>query len=232
MLNLPETIFEVKPYSYEQHWGVKTFILFFGGSKFLDYIRLQVAEVTLLQLVPGLYLSIVFGFSLVVLFISLYVVQFIKELDAEKKFGTKTRNRAIVLQIIKARSSIFMVGTYVLFFGIIPLSFESFTVISTGTVANLWAIDEFLGVETSLAFIIYIIVQFPFFVTGPDYSLSDIQLAPKFLRDYLFTVTLLSGVCTPTVDVATQVNFIIIGISFYLLMTLLIKKNGERIYLD
>lgn len=229
MLNLPETILECKVYFLRDHSILKTFILIFAGTKCIDYIRLQIAEITLLQLMPGFYLSLVFGFSLLILLFSIYLIQFINRTDTGKKRGTKAFIRLNFSQDQKSRSSIYSINSFVFFWGVIPLSFESFTVIATQNLASLWSISEFINLEISLGFLLFVIVQLPFFVSGPDYSLLIFQIVPRYLRDYLFIVTILSGICTPTVDIATQLNFIIIGISFYILMTLLIRKKGERI---
>ena len=56
MLNLDETLITTSSYIKQRDLFLKSFVFSFGVIIFVDILRAQVAEVNLLQLIPGFYL--------------------------------------------------------------------------------------------------------------------------------------------------------------------------------
>jgi Sec-independent protein secretion pathway component TatC len=63
----------------------------------------------------------------------------------------------------------------------------------------------------------------------PLYSEKFVKKLPSYQKDYIFVMSVVSGVLTPTIDVATQINFIIISVSLYNSVISLLKKYSTRI---
>lgn len=228
MLNLPETFFLSLPYPSQSSVLLKIIGLLVGAPKFLEFVRFQVAEIVLLQLMPGVYFSLVF-FSFVFLFyISFNFLKLIKGNDWKKKLGTKIFLRLLYRRVIRSTFFYFSVGFFVFFNEIIPITFESFSLIDTYTFANLWELGEFVGIEATLSFLLFNITQFPLTLIGNEYNSIQFSISPTYIRDYLFGLSLGAGFLTPTLDVATQINFILIGIGFYLIISYLVEKITKR----
>ena len=224
MLNLPETLYLSLPYPYQNSELFKFIGFFIGGVIFLDFLRFQVSEITLLQLIPGVYFSLLLTSSLSFLFFSLTIIKIIRENDWLKRGGTRLAVRIFVRQIILFTSQ-YIVGAFFLLFNIIiPLSFESFSLFVSATFVNFWELNQFYNLESSLGTYIYILAQFPLFAIGPEYNVIDFSLAKAFTRDYLFSLTVIAGLFSPTLDVTTQINFILVGIGLYFIISSFLKK--------
>ena len=224
MLNLPETLYLSRPYPYQNSEFIKFLGFFIGGVIFLDFIRFQVSEITLLQLIPGVYFSLLLTSFGSFLFFSFTIIKIIRENDWVKRGGTRLVVRVFVRQIIFF-SAQYVVGAFCLLINvIIPLSFESFSLFVSATFVNFWELNEFFNLESSLGTYIYLLAQFPLFAIGPEYSAIDFSLARVFTRDYLFGLTVIAGLFSPTLDVTTQINFILMGIGFYFIISSFLKK--------
>jgi hypothetical protein len=224
MLNLPETLSLSLPYPYQNSEILKFFGFFIGGIVFLDFIRFQVSEITLLQLVPGIYFSLLLTSFGSFLFFSWAILKVIRGNDWVKRGGTRLVVRIFVRQIIFFSAQYVVKAFLLLFNAITPLSFESFSLFFSATFVNFWELNEFFNLESSLGTYIYILFQFPLFVIGPEYSAIDFSLARVFTRDYLFSLTVIGGLFSPTLDVITQINFILIGVVFYFAISSFLKK--------
>lgn len=228
MLNLPETLYLSVPYPYQNSGFIKFFGFLIGGVKFLDFLRFQVSEITLLQLVPGVYFSLLFVSFGCLLFFSFTIVNVIRKNDWVKKGGTRLVIKIFIKKITLFTSQYIGGAVFLLFNLIIPLSFESFSLLATATFANFWELNEFFNLESSLGTYLYLLSQFPLIAIGPEYSLLDFYFSPLFTRDYLFSTTVTAGLFTPTLDVTTQINFILMGIGFYLIISSLLQKVTIR----
>lgn len=224
MLNLPESFFFFLPYSSQYSVVLKSLGLFIGGFKFLEFIRFQISEIVILQLMPGVYFTFAFLFFGILFFFSYQYIKLIRGNDWIKKLGVKGLLRFVYRRIVQSIFFYIGIGFFAFFTQIIPVTFESFSYITSSTVANLWELGEFIGLETTLSFLVYIFTQLPFFLIGPDYSFFQFIISPTYLRDSLFAISLAAGLLTPTLDVSTQINFILIGIGFYLLISIFVEK--------
>ena len=70
MLNLDETLITTSSYIKQRDLFLKSFVFSFGVIIFVDILRAQVAEVNLLQLIPGFYLILLFISFLYLVFFS------------------------------------------------------------------------------------------------------------------------------------------------------------------
>ena len=224
MLNLPETLDLSLPYPYQNSEIFKLFGFFIGGVVFLDFIRFQVSEITLLQLIPGIYFSLLLTSSGSFLFFSWAITKVIRQNDWVKRGGTRLVIRVFVRQILLYTAQYIAAAFFLLFNVITPLSFESFSLFVSATFVNFWELNEFFNLESSLGTYIYILFQFPLFVIGPEYKAIDFSLFRAFRRDYLFSLTVIGGLFSPTLDVVTQINFILMGIGFYFIISVFLKK--------
>lgn len=228
MLNLGETVLTIKRYNQQSAIVFKLFFWTFPTVFFLEYLSLQVPEIKLLQLLPGLIISLLFSLFCFLLFISSFLLKLFTENDLVRYRGTKTFLRFSCKSTLKMIFLVFFIGTYALFNEIVPLSFESFEVAAESNGPSLWSINEFIGIEKSLGCLLAFASCFPFFLFSTPFSIKEIRVFPNFQRNYIFSVCVLAGVLTPTVDAATQINFIIIGITFYFLVNSFLKKASFR----
>lgn len=229
MLNLPETLLLYKQYLSEYAIFGKIVGYSIAVFPFLDFLRSQIAEITLLQLMPGLYLTIIFSYFVFLLFGSVFLTFLPTGNDKEKKRGTKTVFRLECKLEYKGIFTLLLIGLYFLMDCILPISFDSFNSYGVRTIESLWSIDEFIDTEWNLGVLLILLLQIPLIISSPIYSENLIIQLPKYSRDYIFLICILSGFLTPTVDIGTQLTFIIVGISIYILINTVLNKNSSRI---
>ena len=90
MLNLDETVELNNSYLIQRDLYLRGLVYSFGVIIFIDLIRGQVAEVNLLQLVPGFYLILLFLAFLFLIYFSDLIANTPIQLDFNKGLGTKT----------------------------------------------------------------------------------------------------------------------------------------------
>lgn len=230
MLNLIETLENYKLYLIQRDLYVKIFLFTVGVFSVIDELRAQVAEVSLLQLMPGLYVGVIFSSYLFLLFGSYFLSRFFSNNDSDKIRGTKSTFRFEAKIEFKSIFTLFSIGIYCMFQTILPVSLDSFDSYGEKNIESIWSYDEFIAIETSLLSLLAMILQIPLILTFPGYSEKDIKLFPFYLKNYIFAVCVLAGVLTPTVDALTQTGFIFVGISLYVLMNSIIKKSSLRAF--
>ena len=229
MLNVTETLENYKLYKSQNDFLLKIILLMVGVFSVIDEFRAQVSEVSLLQLMPGLYIGVIFSSYLFLLF-SFYVFSRLPfSNDSQKIRGTKTVFRLECKIELKSILTLFLIGIYCMFQTILPISLDSFDSYGEKNIESIWSYNEFIDIETSLLTLLAIILQIPLVITSPNYCEKEIQLFPFYLKNYIFIVCILAGVLTPTVDALTQSGFIFVGISLYILMNSIIKKSSLRV---
>lgn len=225
MLNLDETLSLNFFYIIQRDLYLKAFLYSTGVIIFVDILRSQVAEVNLLQLVPGFYLILLFISFLLLLFFSDSLIRFPIELDNKKEYGTKTVTK---LQFFV----LFKMSLWVLFFilllilnTVIPLSLDSFNSYGEKTLENIWSFDEVLGLELILLFFLVLLSQFPIGISLILNTENDSQILPEFWKNLSLVIFLISGFLTPTIDGYTQLSFAFSTISLYLFLINLVQKR-------
>jgi hypothetical protein len=225
MLNLEETLVTNTYYVIQRDLYLKAFLYSFGVIIFIEIVRSQIAEIDLLQLIPGFYLILVFlSFTLLVIFSDL-IFRIPIENDNNKSLGTKTIN--------KIESGIFMKFSLFLFVNclliaintIIPLSLDSFNSYGEKTLENIWSFDEVINIETILLVILLSVSQLPIFALASFFNDKDINILPEFWKTISIFIFIIAGFLTPTIDGYTQLSFSFSAISLYIIVINLILKR-------
>ena len=225
MLNLEETLVTNTYYVIQRDLYLKAFLYSFGVIIFIEIVRSQIAEIDLLQLIPGFYLILVFvSFTLLVIFSDL-IFRIPVENDNNKSLGTKTIN--------KIESGIFMKFSLFLFVSclliaintIIPLSLDSFNSYGEKTLENIWSFDEVINIETILLIILLSVSQLPIFALASFSNDKDINILPEFWKIISIFIFIIAGFLTPTIDGYTQLSFSFSAISLYIIVINLILKR-------
>jgi len=225
MLNLDETLITGKNYNVQRDFFLKIFLYSLAVIVFLDILRNQISEINLLQLVPGFYLILLFLSFLFLIFFSDFSFQISKEIDSRKELGTKTLNKFDFFIKLKLGSFFFSLSLFLLFTLVLPLSFDSFNSYGEKTLENIWSFDEVIALELTLLFLFSIFSQVPILVICFLGNEIDFLVLPEFWKILSFSVFVLAGFLTPTIDGYTQLSFSFSAISFYFLVLNLIEKR-------
>jgi len=225
MLNLDETLVINSSYTIQKDVYLRALLYSIGVFSFLEIIRGQVAEIDLLQLVPGSYLILVFFSFLLLVSLSKSFFEIPFELDNKKECGTKTSTRLELTILVKFGIFLLFVLLFFVFNTIFPLSLDSFESYGEKSLENLWSFEEVLNLEIVLCGIVILLSQLPnvslFYLTTEKES----TILPEFWKNFSFSVFLISGIITPTIDGYTQLSFAFAAISLYLTLLNLIEKR-------
>jgi len=225
MLNLDETLLTTISYVVQRDLYLRAVVYAFTIVIFVDIVRGQIAEVNLLQLIPGLYLVLLFvSFIFLVYFSSLWLfVPF--RTDNDKSLGTKTSNRAERYVTAKASLSLFLGGLVIILNSVIPLSLDSFNSYGERSLENVWAFEDVIGLEITLLVILIVLCQFPIFISSIYTNEKDANIFPEFWRILSLLIFVISGIITPTIDGYTQLAFSASAVSLYLIIINLLEKR-------
>lgn len=225
MLNLEETLITNSYYVIQRDLYLKAFLYSFGVNIFIDIVRSQVAEIDLLQLIPGFYLILVFvSFSLLVIFSDL-IFRIPVENDNNKSLGTKTVNKIEAGILMKFSLFLFVGSLFIALNTVIPLSLDSFNSYGEKTLENIWSFDEVINIETILLVILLSVSQLPIFALGSLSTDKDINVLPEFWKIVSIFIFVIAGFLTPTIDGYTQLSFSFSAISLYIVVINLILKR-------
>lgn len=225
MLNLDETIEIQSEYLIQKDLYLKAFVYAFGVTAFLDIVRSQVAEVNLLQIIPGFYILLIFSSLFVLLFFSDFIFRLPIELDAKKEQGTKTTNRIQLTVSLKVTFCFLFTTLFIILNTIIPLSLDSFDSYGESALESLWSFEEVISLESILLFLLLFLSQFPIVITSFLTSERDLSLLQEFWKIIIFISVIVSGVVTPTLDINTQLSFVFATSVFYLIIINIIEKR-------
>jgi len=225
MLNLDETFEINNSYVIQRDLYLRGFLYSSGVIIFIELVRAQVAEVDLLQLIPGFYLIVLFISFLVLLYISDFLLRIPVESDNDKVFGTKT--------IERAETGISLKFSYFLFYcclgsslnSVIPLSLDSFNSYGEKTLENIWSFDEVISLEIILLTILLLLCQIPVIFLVSLNNEKEISILPEYWKTLSFIVFIASGILTPTIDGYTQLSFAFSALSLYLIIIIILTKR-------
>lgn len=196
-----------------------------GVITFLNLLRNQVAEINLLQLIPGFYLLLLFFSFVLLVFCSNFFVRLPLNYDNNKSFGTKISPKAQIGLLIKL-SLFLLLGSLVITINtLLPLSLDSFNSYGEKTLENLWSFNEVLGLETILLTIILFLSQTPATLLSNLGNEKNLLVLPKFWKTFSFVVFIIAGVLTPTIDGYTQLGFASSALILSILIINLIEKR-------
>lgn len=225
MLNLEGTLSVLKNYNIQKDFYLRGFIYVFAVITFLDLLRTQVPEISLLQLIPGFYLLLLLFSFVFLLALSTFSFRIPFDLDNGKGRGTKTQIRMNSQNKLKFGVllclSIFAIASN----SIIPLSFDSFDSYDEKTLTNIWSFDELIFLETLLLIILIVLSQVPVVITKFLTSEYEIKQLPLFWKSLSLFLFIFAGFITPTIDGYTQLSLSGSAISLYLIILNLIEKR-------
>lgn len=225
MLNLEETIAMSFYYNREKDLYIKGIFYIFASVLFLQLLRSQLCEISLLQLVPGSFLLLI-GISFVLLMVtSTYGFSIPFWIDNKSGLGIKTVNR-LGFQTQLSGSGLLLIVFFLFSLNtIIPIGLDSFDSYDQETLTNLWSFDQVLNLETLLVTVLVTLSQLP---TSFGYCInteSDIFFLVKSAKDFSFLSFVIGGVVSPTVDIYTQINLALAAIVLYFVVIFVTKKN-------
>ena len=226
MLNLDETLESTFTYSIQKDFFFKFFFYSLGVLSFINFLREQIPEIKLIQLIPGFYILLLFTSLSYLFFAADFQSNLPSEIDFKKEYGTKTIGK-ISLILISKTSNFFFFSLFILaLITIVPLSLDSFNYYSEEALENLWSFEEVLNLETILLFSLSIFSQIPIIVFSFLTNENFLLLFPRIGRVILFLAIVAAGIVTPTIDGFTQFNFTSAIIFLYLFI---IKVVGKRL---
>ena len=225
MLNLDETLLINNSYVVQRDLYLRGIAYACGIVVFVDIVRGQISEVNLLQLIPGLYLILLFiSFIFLVYFSDLWLLIPFR-IDNDKSFGTKTINRTSRYIVAKSSLSLFLGSLIIILNTVIPLSLDSFNSYGERSLENVWAFEDVIGLEITLLIILILLCQIPIIVGAIYTTEKDANNFPEFWKILSLGIFIFSGILTPTIDGYTQLAFSASAVSLYLIIISLLEKR-------
>ena len=225
MLNLDETVETNNAYIIQRDLYIRGLLYSLGVVIFIDIIRNQVAEINLLQLIPGFYLILLFISFVLLVFSSDLFNRIPFDFDNNKSLGTKTITRMEGAILLKFGLSLFLLGTIISLNTIIPLGLDAFYSYGEKTLENFWSFDEVLNLETILLTVLITLSQIPVVSLNTLNTEKDVNFLPEFWKTLSLVIFLASGFITPTIDGYTQLSFALSAISLYLIVISILEKR-------
>jgi len=225
MLNLDETVTINSSYNITRDLYLQCFGYGFPAAVVINFVRAQVPEIDLLQLIPGYYLLLLFSFFVILVIGSDLFLSIAPEIDAKKAWGTKTYTKMQSILSLKYILTFAVLAVILVFNIIFPLSLDSFNTFDGDTLENTWSYNDVNTLETALLFILISTSQFPIFGMLKLTTEKDFLILPDYWKIVSVIAFILSGIVTPTVDGYTQFNFAFSGISLYFLLFFLVQKR-------
>lgn len=225
MLNLEETLSIIPSYLVQRDLYVKAFVYAGGVLVFIDFLRGQISEVNILQLIPGFYFFLLLVSFLFLLVSSNILTRIPFEIDKQKSWGTKTTTKNEILVIVKFSFFIFSTGMLIVLNTLIPISLDFFNSTGEKTLENTWSFGEVLGLEIFLLFILAILFEIPVLLIFGKYNEKTVKIFPQAWKPLSLIIFVLSGVITPTIDGYTQLSLAFAAFSLYLIVITILTKR-------
>lgn len=217
MFHTIKSIKNYKFYSYYVTYIHRIILCIIGSFPVIEWLRSYLIEINIFQLKPGLYLKLLINaFILLIIITSLALLVPIQD-DAEVRIGARYFGRLATKLDFKITFILFQIAIYFSFSNIIPVSLEAIVQYSnTQFVEELWAYEELQEVQTVLVYAVIFVLQIPVIAIAKLYDEEGINFIPNNLKNVNFFVCIAAGMITPTIDIPTQINFILIGIFLYI----------------
>lgn len=225
MLNLDETLHSSKVYSQHFDIYIKPICYSIGSIIIICIIRGQIPETDLLQLIPGFYLILVFISFISLLVLSELLFRVPQEFDNEKSFGAKTRLKLQAPLLIKLSYCLIFIAVFFSTNILVPLSLDCFNIYSENALENIWSFDEVINIESILLALLVCLSQAPSLSTLFFSNEIALKSLPNFWKIIVIFVAIFTGVITPTIDGATQLNLSLFSIILYLHIIHIIEKR-------
>lgn len=226
MLNLEENLKYNFHYNIQKDFLLKVLSYSFSIVVLIEIIRGQIAEINLLQLIPGLYFFLSFIFFFFALIFSNFFFRISINLEIKKISGTKTLEKMISSPNLFFSFSLFFLVNILNFSTILPISLDSFYSYSEKTIENLWSFTEVLILEFFFFFLLSLISQLPLSLSYFFKTEKYINFLPNFWRIIGFFLIVISGFFTPTIDGYTQLSFSFSTFFLYFLLIFFLQKRS------
>lgn len=225
MLNLEETLGIIPSYVTQRDFYIKGFVYALGVFIFIDFLRGQISEVNILQLIPGFYFFLLLISFLFLILVSTIITQVPLELDKQKIWGTKTTTKSEFFVILKFYFFIFSAGMVIVLNTIIPISLDFFNSTGEKTLENTWSFGEVLGLEVFLLFVLSLLFQLPVLFIIGKYNEKSVKIFPEVWRPLSLIIFIFAGIITPTIDGYTQLSLSCAAFSLYLIVITILTKR-------
>lgn len=225
MLNLDETLFANTGYTKQRDIYIRILLFAGGVVAFVEYLRGQVSEVNLLQLIPGFYLLLLFTSLVYLVGFSDFFQNIYPSVDDKKSLGTKTKNKLETLSLLKFSTFLFFLCILTITNTVIPLSLDSFNNYGEKALENVWSFDQVLTLEITLYIILIIISQIPIIVVANFSNEKDLRTMPELWRIISVSIFTIAGMLTPTIDGYTQLSFSFSALILYLIIIYVTSKK-------
>jgi hypothetical protein len=225
MFSLDEAFLATSNYLEQLDISWKAISLAVGVFTVVEFVRSQVPEIEVLQLIPGLYLLLLFFSWIFLVFFANLFQQIPFEVDNRKLCGTKTLDKIELGTISNGSIFIALIQILINLNSVIPIGLDSFNSYGEKTLENIWSLDDVIGLETYFLFVIVILSQIPVLILlNPSYENYAIQL-PGVWRAVGTICFIIGGIVTPTIDVVTQVSFAGSTFCLYVALIILVAKR-------
>jgi len=229
MFSLDEAFFANSSYFVQTDLYAKILFSACGSFFVVEFIRAQVAEIEVLQLVPGLYLLLLFLSWVFLIAVSIAIERLPMAIDNKKSSGTKTINRLEIGILVKDSIQGAMNQLVITLSTSIPIGFEAFNSYGERTLEDLWSLDEVVALEVYLLLVIILLSQIPTLVClnyNTEKFILGLPFGWRIIGVSCFTI---GGMVTPTIDAVTQISFAASTYYLYLLVIgVLIKRRNVK----
>jgi hypothetical protein len=192
---------------------------------YIDGVRQQISEINLLQLVPGIYLILLFTSFILLIIWSSFISNNLYDVDYISLSGTKTLERMGSKIVLKTRILLGLLVASLTLNSVLPLSLDSFISYGENEIENLWSFDEVINLELLLLLILIILSQIPIYGFSQSNTEKSVLILPRYWKIISFIIFLASGLITPTIDGYTQFLFSFSAISLCLFVITSIKQR-------
>jgi len=192
---------------------------------YIDGVRQQISEINLLQLVPGIYLILLFTSFILLIIWSSFISNNLYDVDYISLSGTKTLERMGSKVVLKTRILLGLLVASLTLNSVLPLSLDSFISYGENEIENLWSFDEVINLELLLLVILIILSQIPIYGFSQSNTEKSVLILPRYWKIISFIIFLASGLITPTIDGYTQFLFSFSAISLCLFVITSIKQR-------
>jgi hypothetical protein len=225
MFSLDEAFFATSSYLEQKDIYWRALSLALGVFTVVEFVRSQVPEIEVLQLIPGLYLLLLFSSWIFLVFFSNLLQRIPFEIDNRKSCGTKTLDKIELGTISTASVGIAFFQIWVNLNTVIPIGLDSFNSYGEKTLENIWSLDDVISLESYFLFIVVILSQIPILILLNPSSENYALVLPGIWRAVGTICFIIGGIVTPTIDVITQISFAGSTFCLYVLLISIVAKR-------
>lgn len=229
MMNVDEALSSYRYYRKQKDNLIRYVLYSVVVFIYIDAIREQISEINLLQLIPGIYLVLLFTSFVFLIIGSEFLVNNIYDIDLINLSGTKTSERTINKIIFKTRTILYLLVLALTLNSVLPLSLDSFISYGENEIENLWSFDEVINLEFLLLTFLVLLSQSPILGFSKSNSEKFLLILPKYWKPVSFIIFLFAAFITPTIDGYTQFLFSICAIALCLFV---VTSTKERVGLN